>query len=56
MPIDYSPSKYCLNEDSYGCVCVKCGMCGREFVKRNAHLVLEQILEQESRKCLNANI
>ncbi|MBQ0112992.1 MAG: hypothetical protein KBT03_07670 [Bacteroidales bacterium] len=29
--IDYNVSKNCNNEDSYGCVCVKCGKCGRKF-------------------------
>lgn len=29
---DYEPAKNCCNEDSCGCVCIKCGMCGREFI------------------------
>lgn len=29
--IDYAPADNCNNEWSYGCVCVKCGKCGRKF-------------------------
>lgn len=28
---DLRPSVNCCNLDSYGCVCVKCGRCGRIF-------------------------
>lgn len=31
--VDYKPSPTCKNLDSYGCICVKCGRCGRKFVK-----------------------
>ena len=30
--VDYEPSKNCCNDDSYGMLCVKCGMCGRKFI------------------------
>lgn len=29
--VDYEPAPNCCNDDSFGCVCVKCGMCGRKF-------------------------
>ncbi len=29
----YKPSKNCSNLDSYGIICVRCGKCGRKFVK-----------------------
>ena len=30
--IDYVPAKECKNqEQTYGCICVKCGKCGRVF-------------------------
>lgn len=28
---DMRPSKKCCNADSYGCICVRCGRCGRKF-------------------------
>ncbi len=28
---DYEISNDCCNEDSFGCVCLKCGQCGRKF-------------------------
>ncbi len=28
---DMRPSINCCNSDSYGCVCVRCGRCGRKF-------------------------
>lgn len=30
--VDYEPAQNCCNDDSYGCVCLKCGMCGRKFI------------------------
>jgi len=32
--VDYSVSEQCTNDESYGCVCVKCGDCGRKFNKK----------------------
>ena len=29
---DYEPSENCCNDDSFGCVCVKCEKCGRKFI------------------------
>ena len=29
--IDYAVSKECKNPESMGCICVKCGECGRKF-------------------------
>ena len=29
--VDYKPSSICMNPDSYGYICVKCGRCGRKF-------------------------
>lgn len=29
---DYAPAANCCNDDSFGCLCIKCGMCGREFI------------------------
>jgi hypothetical protein len=31
--VDYQVSDECINSDSYGAVCVKCGRCGRTFAK-----------------------
>lgn len=31
--VDYQVSDDCINSDSYGAVCVKCGRCGRTFTK-----------------------
>lgn len=31
--VDYEPSKYCKDDDSYGMICIKCGKCGRQFEK-----------------------
>ena len=31
--VDYQVSVDCINSDSYGAVCVKCGRCGRIFTK-----------------------
>lgn len=32
MFVDYIPADNCQNmEESYDCVCVKCGRCGRQF-------------------------
>lgn len=28
---DMKPSANCCNSESYGCICVKCGRCGRRF-------------------------
>lgn len=28
---DMRPSENCCNDDSYGCICVRCGRCGRKF-------------------------
>ena len=28
---DYEPADNCVNPDSYGMICVKCGQCGRKF-------------------------
>ena len=30
--VDYEISDDCCNEDAFGCVCLKCGKCGRKFV------------------------
>lgn len=30
--IDYEISDDCCNEESFGCVCLKCEKCGRKFV------------------------
>lgn len=30
---DYKPGYDCCNNNSYGTVCVKCGRCGRKFIK-----------------------
>ncbi len=29
--VDYEPSSTCCNDESYGCLCIKCGRCGRKF-------------------------
>lgn len=29
--LDYSVSDNCTNENAFGCICVKCGKCGRKF-------------------------
>lgn len=31
--VDYQVNDGCINSDSYGAVCVKCGRCGRTFTK-----------------------
>lgn len=31
--VDYQATDDCINSDSYGAVCVKCGRCGRTFTK-----------------------
>lgn len=31
----YRPSENCKNRDSYGIICIRCGKCGRKFVKVN---------------------
>ena len=28
---DFEPADNCVNPDSYGMICVKCGQCGRKF-------------------------
>lgn len=28
---DYEPATNCINPDSYGMICIKCGQCGRHF-------------------------
>lgn len=28
----YKPSSKCTNNETYGCVCVHCGRCGRKFI------------------------
>ena len=44
MCIDYAPSKECKNTDTYGCICVKCGKCGRKF--ENGIMVDDTISEE----------
>lgn len=31
--VDYIPAENCCNEYSFGEICVKCGKCGRKFIK-----------------------
>ena len=31
--VDYKVSPNCINPDSYYCLCIKCGWCGRKFRK-----------------------
>lgn len=31
VSLDYNVSKRCINDHSYGVICVKCGKCGRKF-------------------------
>ena len=37
--IDYDVSPDCVNPDSYGEICVRCGRCGRKFSKEDRAVV-----------------
>ena len=49
--IDYSPSDDCINDDSFGCICVKCGCCKlnpnyRDMIRRRIKYYKSKLAEQ----------
>ncbi len=48
--IDYGVSPNCVNPDSYGEICVRCGQCGRKFggqeLSENDRAVIERHLAE----------
>ena len=43
--LDYQPASNCVNLDTYGTICVKCGRCGRKF--KNGVMVAEGMPKRE---------